>query len=234
VTNTLGSTATRVAEESLFIKAGPEIGVAATKTFVSQVASLALFAVHCGRVRGEMGASESAEWLGHIRDLPGGIQQVLDREDRLQAVATEYVDSEAFFFVGRHHGYPVALEGALKLKEIAYVHSEGFAAGELKHGPLALVTPETPVLAILTEGANPSATLNNVKEVESRGAPVIGFSSHDPAERYLDATFAVPELGVFEPLVANVQLQLFAYHLADDLGRPIDKPRNLAKSVTVE
>jgi glucosamine--fructose-6-phosphate aminotransferase (isomerizing) len=234
VTNTLGSTVTRVADESCFIKAGPEIGVAATKTFVSQVATLALFAVHCGRVREAMGATESAEWLSDLRGLPGGVQQTLDREDRIREVATEYVDSEAFFFVGRHLGYPVALEGALKLKEIAYVHAEGFAAGELKHGPLALVTPETPVLAILTDGTKPAATVNNVKEVQSRGAPVIGCSSHDPAERYLDAAFDVPDLGVVEPLVANVQLQLFAYHVADHLGRSIDKPRNLAKSVTVE
>jgi glucosamine--fructose-6-phosphate aminotransferase (isomerizing) len=181
-----------------------------------------------------MDANESAEWLTDLRGLPGGVQQVLDREDRVREVATEYVDSEAFFFVGRHLGHPVALEGALKLKEIAYVHAEGFPAGELKHGPLALVTSETPVLAVLTDGANPGATLNNVKEVESRGAPVIGCSSHEPAERYLDASFEVPDLGVFEPLVANVQLQLFAYHVAKDLGRPIDKPRNLAKSVTVE
>ncbi|PSQ47127.1 glutamine--fructose-6-phosphate transaminase (isomerizing) [Halobacteriales archaeon SW_7_65_23] len=187
VTNTLGSTVTREVDDTVFIRAGPEIGVAATKTFASQVATLAM--------------------------LISG--------------------SEAFFFVGRDLGYPVALEGALKLKEISYDHAEGFASGELKHGPLALVTGNTPVLAVLTEGARPEKTLNNVKEVQARDAPVIAASSMDE-EKFVDESFGVPSVGVFEPLVANVYWQLFAYHVADLKDRPIDKPRNLAKSVTVE
>jgi glucosamine--fructose-6-phosphate aminotransferase (isomerizing) len=234
ITNTLGSTVTRETDETVFIKAGPEIGVAATKTFVSQVATLGLVTVAIGRARGTMTGGEAATLLENLRGLPGAVQQILDTDDAIRDLAAEYVDSDAFFFVGRHHGHPVALEGALKLKEIAYDHAEGFPAGELKHGPLALVTPETPVLAVLTDGARPEKTLNNVKEVESRGAPVIGCSSHEPAERYLDATLPVPDLGALEPLVASVQLQLFAYHVADLQERPIDKPRNLAKSVTVE
>jgi glucosamine--fructose-6-phosphate aminotransferase (isomerizing) len=128
------------------------------------------------------------------------------------------------------------LEGALKLKEISYDNAEGFAAGELKHGPLALVTPETPVLAILTAGSTPDETLNNVKEVEARGAPVIGCRTATRGEtgKFVSQAFEVPELGEFEPLVANVVLQLFSYHIANSKGRSIDKPRNLAKSVTVE
>ena len=234
VTNTVGSTAAREADDALFIRAGPEIGVAATKTFSSQAATLSMLTVHLGRSRGVLSADRARTLLENLRGLPGAIQRVLDDESHLRKVAEEYQNGDAFFFVGRHLGHPVALEGALKLKEIAYVHAEGFAAGELKHGPLALVTPETPVLAVLTEGARPAETLNNVKEVESRGAPVVGFSSYERGEKYLDTVSDVPELGVFEPLVANVGMQLFAYYVADGMGRAIDKPRNLAKSVTVE
>jgi glucosamine--fructose-6-phosphate aminotransferase (isomerizing) len=234
VTNTLGSTVTREADETVFIRAGPEIGVAATKTFVSQVATLALFTVSLARARGAMSTTDAIDFLGNVRQLPGAVQQVLDAEEAYRDAATEYADGSAFFFIGRKLGYPVALEGALKLKEIAYVHAEGFAAGELKHGPLALVTDESPVLAVLTQGANPAATLNNVKEVESRKAPVLGCTSLPDAEGFLDVAFEMPELGALSPLIANVGLQLFAYHVANLKGRSIDKPRNLAKSVTVE
>jgi glucosamine--fructose-6-phosphate aminotransferase (isomerizing) len=225
---------TREADHSLYIRAGPEIGVAATKTFGSQVTTLTLLAVYLGRRRQTLSSSAASDVLGNVRGLPGAVQQVLDDERHVKDIAAEYADGEAFFFIGRHLGYPVALEGALKLKEITYEHAEGFAAGELKHGPLALVTPGTSTFAVLTDGAQPQDTLNNVKEVESRGAPVIGCSSLYDDEDLLDARFDVPELGVMEPLVANVFLQLFAYHVANMKGRSIDKPRNLAKSVTVE
>ncbi|QCC46940.1 glutamine--fructose-6-phosphate transaminase (isomerizing) [Halobellus limi] len=233
VTNTVGSTATREADHTLYIRAGPEIGVAATKTFASQVATLTLLSVYLGRHRSELGSSRASDVLASVRNLPGAVQQALDAESQVLEVAETYVDSDAFFFIGRELGYPVALEGALKLKEISYDHAEGFAAGELKHGPLALVTPNTPTLAVLTEGTRSKETLNNVKEVESRGSPVVGCSSLEDGG-LLDAAFDVPEIGVMEPLVANVYLQLFAYHVANLKGRPIDKPRNLAKSVTVE
>jgi glucosamine--fructose-6-phosphate aminotransferase (isomerizing) len=234
VTNTLGSTVTRETDDTVYIRAGPEIGVAATKTFASQVATLSLLSVYLGRQRGTLGTDAASETLGNLRDLPGAVQQILDRTGAVKAAAEEYADGDAFFFVGRDLGCPVALEGALKLKEISYDHAEGFPAGELKHGPLALVTGETPVLAVLTDGTRPAETLNNVKEVESRAAPVIGLSSHSPAEKFLDTALPVPDLGVLEPLVANVYLQLFAYYVADLKGRAIDKPRNLAKSVTVK
>ncbi|WP_318570008.1 glutamine--fructose-6-phosphate transaminase (isomerizing) [Salinigranum marinum] len=234
VTNTLGSTVTREADDTVFIRAGPEIGVAATKTFVSQVATLALLTVSVARARGTMSTTEAIEFLSNVRQLPGAVQRVLDAEAAVRDAAETYADGGAFFFIGRKLGYPVALEGALKLKEIAYVHAEGFAAGELKHGPLALVTSDSPVLAVLSQGANAHATLNNVKEVESRGAPVLGCTSVADAEKFLDRSFEVPELGALSPLVANVCFQLFAYHVAKLKGRSIDKPRNLAKSVTVE
>ena len=234
VTNTLGSTVTREVDGTAFIRAGPEIGVAATKTFASQVATLAMLAVAVGRDRGALAAADARSVLGDLQGLPGAIQQVLDEEKQVREAAREYQDSEAFFFLGRALGVPVALEGALKLKEISYDHAEGFAAGELKHGPLALVTPDTPVLAVLTDGARADETMNNVTEAQTRGAPALGCVSAGDEYDTLDASFEVPDVGVVEPLVANVYLQLFAYHVANEKGRPIDKPRNLAKSVTVE
>ncbi|MDZ5811825.1 glutamine--fructose-6-phosphate transaminase (isomerizing) [Halorubrum sp. AD140] len=234
VTNTLGSTVTREVDNTAFIRAGPEIGVAATKTFASQVATLAMLAVAVGRDRGALGAAAARSVLADLQGLPGAVQQVLDEEPQVREAAQEYQDSEAFFFVGRALGVPVALEGALKLKEISYDHAEGFAAGELKHGPLALVTPATPVVAVLTAGARADETMNNVTEAQTRGAPALGCVSADDEYDTLDVSFDVPEVGVLEPLVANVYLQLFAYHVANEKGRPIDKPRNLAKSVTVE
>mgnify|MGYP000386254308 FL=1 len=234
VTNTLGSTVTREVDETAFIRAGPEIGVAATKTFASQVATLAMLAVSVGRDRGALAAADARSVLNDLQGLPGAVQQVLDEEKQVREAAREYQDSEAFFFVGRALGVPVALEGALKLKEISYDHAEGFAAGELKHGPLALVTPDTPVLAVLTEGSRAGETMNNVTEAQTRGAPALGCVSAGEAYNTLDTAFEVPDVGTVEPLVANVYLQLFAYHVANEKGRPIDKPRNLAKSVTVE
>ncbi len=233
VTNTLGSTITREVDDTVFIRAGPEIGVAATKTFASQVATLALLVVLVGRKRGALSSERATSVLDSLRGLPGAVQQILDREDTVLETAETYADSDAFFFIGRRLGRAVSLEGALKLKEISYDHAEGFPAGELKHGPLALVTENTPVLAVLTDGARPEATLPNVREVQARDAPVIGAVSDTEASA-LDVTFPVPDLGVMEPLVTNVYWQLFAYHVANLKGRSIDKPRNLAKSVTVE
>jgi glucosamine--fructose-6-phosphate aminotransferase (isomerizing) len=234
VTNTVGSTIARECDDALYIRAGPEIGVAATKTFASQVVTLALLAVAVADARGELEPSQARTLLEHVEDLPGAVQVVLDREPAVQELAAAYAGGEAFFFIGRRLGSPVALEGALKLKEISYDHAEGFPAGELKHGPLALVTEATPVLAILTDGARPEETYNNVKEVQSRGAPVIALASESATEDDFEVGFPVSPLGVLEPLVANVYLQLFAYHVADVKERAIDKPRNLAKSVTVE
>ena len=234
VTNTVGSTVTREVNDSVFIHAGPEIGVAATKTFVSQVATLTMLAVQLGRTRDVLSSEEAASILENLRGLPGAIQQILDQEKAIEDAAAEYADKDAFFFVGRRLGHPVALEGALKLKEISYDHAEGFPAGELKHGPLALVTEDTVVLAVLTDGARPEETVHNVKEVDSRGATTVGFSSRPEMAKYLDESFAVPELGILEPVVSNVYMQLFAYHVARLKDRPIDKPRNLAKSVTVQ
>jgi glucosamine--fructose-6-phosphate aminotransferase (isomerizing) len=170
-----------------------------------------------------------------LRGLPRAVQQVQDREDQVRVAAEEYGDGDAFLFIERRPGAPVALEGALKLKEISYDHAEGLPAGELKHGPLALFTSETPVSAVLTGGANAKEMLDNVKEIESRGAPVIGCAS-DVVDvvKFVDEMFEVSDLGVLEQLVANVYFKLFSYHVANFKSRSIDKPRNLAKSVTLE
>ncbi|WP_252699272.1 glutamine--fructose-6-phosphate transaminase (isomerizing) [Natronosalvus vescus] len=229
VTNTVGSTAARECDHALYIRAGPEIGVAATKTFASQQVALALVATH-------LADSPDRETIQPLRDLPGQVQTVLDTS-QARLVAEVFRDAEAYFFIGRGLLYPTALEGALKMKEITYKHAEGFAAGELKHGPLALVTEETPVFApVIGNGEAARKTIGNVKEVEARGAPVVAVTDgKSDVERYADAVLEVPESDqIAGSVLANVQLQLVAYWVANELGRSIDRPRNLAKSVTVE
>ncbi|MGQ3414380.1 glutamine--fructose-6-phosphate transaminase (isomerizing) [Natrinema sp. LN54] len=229
VTNTVASSAARECDHALYIRAGPEIGVAATKTFASQQLALAMLAF-------ELGDNPTRAELEALRDVPGQVQTVLETTEA-KAVAEAFVDADAYFSVGRGYHYPVALEGALKMKEITYRHAEGFAAGELKHGPLALVTENTPVFAIVTgDGETARKTIGNVKEVEARDAPVVAITDGESdVTRYADHVLEIPavdDLGA--SVLANVQLQLVAYWVANLLGRSIDKPRNLAKSVTVE
>ena len=231
VTNTVGSTAARECDDALFIRAGPEIGVAATKTFSSQVTTLLLFAHQLATDRN----FDVNLPTGSLTDLPEQVQEVLDRTNALE-IARRHLGREAYFFIGRGIAHSVAMEGALKFKEISYEHAEGFSSSQLKHGPLALVTPDTPVFAVFT-GRHDSKTLHNVQEVQARGARVIAVTSEDAedvvnvADEVLTIPEAPPEIA---GILANVQLQLVSYHVADLLDRPIDKPRNLAKSVTVE
>ncbi len=229
VTNTVGSTVARECDHVFYIRAGPEIGVAATKTFASQQAALNLLVLATA-------GGNTREIVPALRDLPGDLQALLD-DSRAADVAELYEEAPSYFFIGRGYHYPVALEGALKMKEITYKHAEGFAAGELKHGPLALVTEHTPVFAIVTgDGELAQKTIGNVKEVEARDAPVVAVTDgQSEVERYADHVLHVPETHPQAAAVlANVQLQLVSYHVANRLGRSIDKPRNLAKSVTVE
>jgi glucosamine--fructose-6-phosphate aminotransferase (isomerizing) len=231
VTNTVGSTADRESDHTLYIRSGPEIGVAATKTFVGQMAALNLLSLATAERARERRAVVPA-----LRDLPGNVQALLD-ESRAEDIAEVYRAARAYFFIGRGYQYPVALEGALKLKEISYKHAEGFAAGELKHGPLALVDSETPVFALVVgDDEKARKTVGNVKEVEARDAPVVAVTDgQSDVERYADHVLEIPDThSRTAALLGNVQLQLFAYHVANKLGRSIDKPRNLAKSVTVE
>ncbi|MGQ3410677.1 glutamine--fructose-6-phosphate transaminase (isomerizing) [Natrinema sp. LN54] len=228
VTNVVGSSASREADHAMYIRAGPEISVAATKTFASQQAALAMLS---SALTGEC----SRGFVEALRALPDQIQSILDRS-RAKAVARDYVESDAYFFIGRGYGAPVALEGALKMKEITYKHAEGFPAGELKHGPLALVSERTPVFAIISGSSKREKMIGNVKEAESRNAPVIAVTdSADAVEHHVDDRLRIPETRPqLMPILANVQLQLLSYWVANRLGRSIDKPRNLAKSVTVE
>ncbi|WP_018258956.1 glutamine--fructose-6-phosphate transaminase (isomerizing) [Halomicrobium katesii] len=231
VTNTVGSTAARECDDALFIRAGPEIGVAATKTFSSQVATLALLAE---QLAAREGTERGRPFRRALTALPDDVRAVVESDD-VRSVARQFRDSDAYFFVGRGTGHPVALEGALKLKEITYEHAEGFAAGELKHGPLALVTERTPVFAIDT-GRNTEKVASNAEEIRSRGGPVVAVGPADsPLGDRADAHLPVPDTDpALTGVLANVHLQLLAYHVAAELDRPIDKPRNLAKSVTVE
>jgi glucosamine--fructose-6-phosphate aminotransferase (isomerizing) len=235
LTNVVGSSAARLCEDALFIRAGPEIGVAATKTFSSQVATLAVLGERIARDVTGSPTPDAKARLDALATLPEHVQTVLENS-RAAAVADRYAHEESHFFIGRGSAFAVALEAALKFKEITYEHAEGFAAGELKHGPLALVTEQTPVFAVCN-GNNEAKLESNVREVQTRGGPVVGICPRtsdalaDTADEVLTVPATHPDLVA---ILANVQLQLLAYHAANDLGRPIDKPRNLAKSVTVE
>jgi glucosamine--fructose-6-phosphate aminotransferase (isomerizing) len=233
VTNVIGSTVSRECDHVFYIRAGPEIGVAASKTFASQLAAMTLLVMATAPVT----SSTKRDIIEAFRDLPSAVQAILDEAPLTETIAEEYVDADAYFFIGRGLNFPVALEGALKMKEITYKHAEGFAAGELKHGPLALVSDKTPVIAIVTgDDEIARKTIGNVKEVEARDAPVIAVTDgQSDVERYADHVIRIPESHPrTAPILANVPLQLLAYYTAAQLGRSIDKPRNLAKSVTVE
>lgn len=234
ITNVLGSSATRTTDETIYTRAGPEIGVAATKSFVAQLVIFYLL----GLFLSKMPASEFVEHLEELKKMPQVAQMVLDEEDvNIQNHAGYLSRHEHVFFVGRGVNLPIALEGALKLKEISYIHAEGYAAGELKHGPFALLTEDTPVIAILTPDNTYEKTLGNVKEIKARGSPVIAIAEEGDEEvgKYVDAVIRVPRTSaIFSPIPNTVVLHLLAYWTAKERGCEIDKPRNLAKSVTVE
>ena len=235
VTNVVGSTVTREVDDALYIRAGPEVGVAATKTYSSQAVTLCLLTQHLTvEVPHAEPMADLPELLETLTDLPAQVDSVV-QTSHAEALARELLDSQSYFFIGHGLAYSVALEGALKFKEITYEHAEAFASGELKHGPLALVTEETPVFAVCT-GAGDGNTRTNAIEAQSRDAPIVAVSPDDhPVTDVADAHLRVPETHpVWAGLLANVQLQLLSYHAANLLERPIDKPRNLAKSVTVE
>jgi glucosamine--fructose-6-phosphate aminotransferase (isomerizing) len=237
ITNVVGSTITRESDSVLYTRAGPEIGVAATKTFTAQLMALYMLAIKLGRTRGVISANEAKDLIVGIKKLPGQIQKVLSRKEIINECAVQFADKRDYFFIGRYLNFPVALEGALKLKEISYIHAEGYAAGELKHGPLALITDETPVVAIATKGHTYEKILSNIKEVKARNATVIAVADDDDTEidKYVDVVIRVPPAHeLLSPVLSSVALQLLSYYTALAKGCSIDKPRNLAKSVTVE
>lgn len=234
ITNVVGSTVTSMVGGTIYTRCGPEIGVAATKTFMGQLAALFLLAVRLGRARNHISPDQARKMLVEFTRLPGHIQSVLDRRDQIKAVAEKYAGAGCYFFIGRDFLYPIALEGALKLKEIAYIPSEGYAGGELKHGPLALITEKTPVVALATCGRK---IQSNIKEVRARGADVIAIATEGDPDivKVASTVIELPKTRpVFSALLCTVAVQLLAYYTANCLGLPIDKPRNLAKCVTVE
>jgi glutamine---fructose-6-phosphate transaminase (isomerizing) len=237
VTNVVDSSLARDADAVLYTHAGPEIGVAATKTFLAQVVALETLALYLAQVRGTMKPEVTGELLAELHRLPDKIQQVVDQSDEIRAIAERFADHRDFFFIGRGVGYPTALEGALKLKEISYVRAEGFAAGELKHGPIALIEPGVVAVGVCTKSFVRLKTLSNVQEVKARGATTILLANEGDREaaEAADVLITVPTTEeLFAPAIDVVALQLFSYWLAKARGTDVDMPRNLAKTVTVE
>jgi glucosamine--fructose-6-phosphate aminotransferase (isomerizing) len=237
VTNTVGSAITREAAAVLFLQAGPEVAVAASKTFVTQVTTLVILAAAIAKARGTLENAREVSLARALRALPDAAQRTLDLAAGAADLARRYVNSRGFMFVGRGYGYPAALEGALKLKEVSYVHAEGYAAGELKHGPISLLDAECPLVAVATRSSVYDKVISNVMEGRARDARVIAVATEgDPQiERFADEVCWVPATDeVLSPILAVIPLQLFAYHMALARGTDVDQPRNLAKSVTVE
>jgi glucosamine--fructose-6-phosphate aminotransferase (isomerizing) len=238
VTNTVGSAITREADAVVFLQAGPEIAVAASKTFVTQVTTLVVLAAAIAKIRGTLDEELERELADALHALPGAAQRAIDASAAsAAALARRYVNSRGFMFVGRGYAYPSALEGALKLKEISYVHAEGYAAGELKHGPISLLDAECPLVAVATRSSVYDKLISNVMEGRARDAKVIAVATEgDPQiERFADDVRWVPDTHeALSPVLAVIPLQLFAYEVAIARGTDVDQPRNLAKSVTVE
>jgi len=237
ITNVVGSTATRLADGYILTQSGPEIGVAATKTFTSQIIVLLLIALKIAFNKNKIGAGELYKHILRIKELPRSVRQVLENSDEILKIAKKLKNVESVFFIGRGINYPISLEGALKLKEISYIHAEGFAAGELKHGPFALLTKNTPVVAIATKDSTYEKILANIGEVKARGSQVIAIAEDNDTEIEKHADFVIrfsSNSDILSCIPIAVIMQLLAYHVANLRGCPIDKPRNLAKSVTVE
>ncbi len=237
IVNVVGSTLARESDGVLYTHCGPEIGVASTKAFTAQVTALYLLAVHLARVRGVLNANDGRVWLERLVGLPTQVEHVLRREAELVAIAKRYHKKRNFLYLGRGINYPIALEGALKLKEISYIHAEGYAAGEMKHGPIALVDQDMPVVVLVPRDRLYDKTVNNLMEVKARNAPVIALVSEGERDlgKVADAVFTIPDVpALLTPILFTVPLQLLAYHVAVLRGTDVDQPRNLAKSVTVE
>ena len=241
ICNTVGSSIPREADASLYTYAGPEIAVASTKAFISQIVAAYLLALYLAQVRGNKYADEIRQIVDELQEMPDKIQQVLDNEGQVKQLGQDMSDAKSVLFLGRHVGFPVALEGALKLKEVAYLHSEGFAAGELKHGPIALVEEGQPVFIIVPSKRSRNnlhaKVVSNIQEVRARGAVTIVIAENDDTdvEAYADHIVRIPEsAGLMQPLLSTIPLQIFACSVAEARGLNVDQPRNLAKSVTVE
>jgi len=236
VINVVGSSMARETDAGVYLRVGPEIGVASTKAFTGQVAALTLISLFLGRRR-FMSSEQCAELLKAMQTIPQKMQQVLDQNDVIRKVTEKYCDRENWLFLGRGYNYPTALEGALKLKEISYIHAEGMPAAEMKHGPIALINEGMPAVFIANKGRQYDKVMSNIQEVRARGGHVIAVATEgdDQIKKYAEDVLYVPDIPEpLSPMLTVVPLQLMAYHAAVIRGHDVDKPRNLAKSVTVE
>jgi glucosamine--fructose-6-phosphate aminotransferase (isomerizing) len=237
VCNVLGSHLSRIADGTLYTRGGPEIGVAATKTYVSQVAVMTLFALYLAKLRGTTDTRRLLEIADGTKLLPAAVDVVLNTSDEIRKAARAIRKAKSILFLGRYVNFPTALEGALKLKEISYIHAEGYPAGEMKHGPIALLDSSVPVIGIMTDDRVREKMLSNLMESKAREAPVYVVANHgdEEAAALADRVFWVPKVDeLLSPIVNVIPLQLLAYHIADIEGKDVDQPRNLAKTVTVE
>jgi glucosamine--fructose-6-phosphate aminotransferase (isomerizing) len=236
IVNVVASSIARESNGGIYLHAGPEIGVAATKTFSCQVAALTLLAVYLGRL-GRLSHAVGARILGQLRALPDMVGQVLEQNDRIRAIAKKYAQTTNMLFLGRGYNFPIALEGALKLKEVSYIHAEGYPAAELKHGPIALIDKNTPTVLLNPRCLVYGKMMSTLEEVKARRGPIIAVATEgdDDVARRADDVIWIPETAdSLLPILTVVPLQLLAYHMAVLRGCDVDKPRNLAKSVTVE
>ncbi len=236
VVNVVGSTIARTTDAGVYLRVGPEIGVASTKAFTAQVAVLAMLAIELGRRR-HLASDYAADLLEKLGAIPGKIGQILLQSEYIKQIAEAYIDRENWLFLGRGLNYPVALEGALKLKEISYIHAEGLPAAEMKHGPIALITEQMPAVFVATKSAQYEKILGNIEEVRARGGKtiIVATEGDEQIEQYADHLITIPDaVDQLQPMLTVVPLQLLAYHAAVLRGHDVDKPRNLAKSVTVE
>jgi glutamine---fructose-6-phosphate transaminase (isomerizing) len=237
ICNVVDSSIAREADGVIYTHAGPEIGVASTKAFVTQLVALYLFTIRLGRSRGSMGREHGKGLIASLVRVPALMEETLKLNDQVEKVARNYMAARDFLYLGRGMNYPIALEGALKLKEISYIHAEGYAAGEMKHGPIALIDEHMPVVVLVPKGANYEKVCSNMEEVIARGGRVIAVCSAGDVEvrNKVEVALEIPIDGEdVNPIILSIPMQLLAYHIAVLKGTDVDQPRNLAKSVTVE
>ena len=237
IVNVVGSTIARESDADIYMRAGPEIGVASTKAFEMQVLQLTLLGIALARQRGELSRAEGRKLVRELQTIPAKLERILARDPHIRKLARKYQKANDFLYMGRQYNFPVALEGALKLKEISYIHAEGYPSAEMKHGPIALIAPDFPSVFVVPRDAMYDKNMSNVEEIKARKGPIIAVATEGDTDicRKADDVIYVPRtLDVFQPLLTAVPLQLLAYHIAVLRGCDVDKPRNLAKSVTVE
>jgi glucosamine--fructose-6-phosphate aminotransferase (isomerizing) len=237
ICNTVGSTVTRASDFNFYTRCGPECGVASTKAFVGQLCVLNVLALHLAAALGRLSSAQALDWANELERLPDLVRQALALDESVQEVARRFSTSDHFLYIGRTLNYPTAIEGALKLKEISYIHAEGYPAGEMKHGPLALIDENMPIVAIATESSVFEKVLSNIEEAKTRGGRLITLSTKGETRLQDHSDFNLempPVLEMISPIVNIIPLQLLAYHIANLRGCDVDQPRNLAKSVTVE